>query len=54
MQTIPKDSKTETLDEIEESFFDLNTDLVEDEDLSTTGVWGEDLDIDIGDMVEGP
>lgn len=54
MQTLPKDPTIETLDEVEVSYFDLNTDLVEDEDLSTTGVWGEELDIDISDIDEGP
>jgi hypothetical protein len=54
MQTHPKDPTIETLDEVDVSFFDLDTDLFEEGGVSSSGVWGEELDIDISDIDEGP
>ena len=45
---VPKDSKPEQPDKLEKGSSDLDPDL--DEDLSSTGVLGEDLDIEDIDL----
>lgn len=50
----PKEPDLDVPDEVEDASSDLDTDLAEGKDVSTTGVWGEDLDIEDIDIDDGP
>ena len=49
-----KEPDLDVPDEVEDASSDLDTDLAEGKDVSTTGVWGEDLDIEDIDIDDGP